>query len=199
MVTTAIPIAPGLVGCLHCSTSIDPGSKFCGNCGAAAVLQTRHGQQNHLNTSRAVQSSNAVNTRAVQFAREHSGSGPSSAPKATPSFARNQRQNRVIPQEMRDEMSVLMATLVRERFFLIMHYLVFVVTNLIGLAITFKCYVEFDGDELSKMMMASTPLMFINLVALCSLVPIKGTKREIARVKERMTYLKLAMEFDHII
>ena len=200
MVTTAIPIAPSLVGCLHCSTSIDAGSKFCGNCGAAAVLQTRHGQMNHSSTTRAVQASNALNAKASQFSKENKGNqGLSSAPKATPSFARNQRQNRVIPQEMRDEMSVLMATLIRERFFLILHYLVFVITNLIGLVIAFKCYVEFDGDELSKMMMASTPLMFINLVALCSLVPIKGTKREIARVKERMTYLKLAMEFDHII
>lgn len=125
--------------------------------------------------------------------------GAAVARKATPSFARAQRLNRVIPQEMRDEMSTLLATLVRERFFLIFHYLIFLVTNLFGLWMAIKCYVEFNGDELSKLLIATTPLMFINLVALCSLVPIKGTKREIARVKERMTYLKLAMEFDQII
>ena len=138
---------------------------------------------------RAIQASNALNSSVAQ----------ANSKQATPSFAKNKRQNRVIPPEMRAEMASLMAAELRERIFLFMHYAVFLVTNLIGLAITFKCYVEFAGDELTKMMIASTPLMFINLVALCGLVPIKGTKKEIARIKERMTYLKLAMEFDNII
>lgn len=100
---------------------------------------------------------------------------------------------------MRAEMASLMAAELRERIFLFMHYCIFLVTNMIGLFISVKCYVEFAGDELAKMMIATTPLMFINLIALCGLVPIKGTKKEIARIKERMTYLKLAMEFDSIV
>ncbi|MFA6212193.1 MAG: hypothetical protein WCT03_02410 [Candidatus Obscuribacterales bacterium] len=137
-------------------------------------------------SNNAIHASNAANARAAQ-----------TVSKSTPSFARNSR--RIVPPEMRAEMASLMAAELRERIFLFLHYSVFLVTNMIGLFITVKCYVEFAGDELTKMMIAATPLMFINLVALCGLVPIKGTKREIARIKERMTYLKLAMEFDNIV
>ena len=188
MATTLLSAAPSTISCIHCSGVFDSGSKFCGNCGAPR-LQSRHGHAfDPVISKRAIQASNAINERVVQ-----------STNKQTPSFAKNKRQSRVIPPEMRAEMASLMAAELRERIFLFGHYAVFLVTSLIGLMIAFKCYVEFAGDELSKMMMASTPLMFINLVALCALVPIKGTKKEIARIKERMTYLKLAMEFDNII
>lgn len=43
--------------------------------------------------------------------------------------------------------------------------------------------------------MALFPLLFVNGVALGSLVPIKGTKKEIARLKERMTYLHYQIEY----
>jgi len=189
LATTLLSAAPNTISCMHCSGVFDSGSKFCGNCGAPS-LHSRHGHGDFdpVISKRAIQASNAINERVVQ-----------STNKQTPSFAKNKRQSRVIPPEMRAEMSSLMAAELRERIFLFGHYAVFVVTSLIGLVIAFKCYVEFAGDELSKMMMASTPLMFINLVALCALVPIKCTKKEIARIKERMTYLKLAMEFDNII
>lgn len=146
----------------------------------------------------AVQASNVLNTKAAQYLKGTEGAA-AAAKTGVPSFARNKKHSRAIPPEMQAEMAGLMAGLVRENIFLVGHYMVFAVTTLIGLWIAVKCFVEFNGDELSKLMMASTPLMFINLTALVALVPIKGTKREIARINERMTYLKLAMELDHII
>ncbi len=189
MATTMLSVAPTSVSCTHCSVAIESSSKFCGNCGAPR-MHSHFGQAGFdpVISKTAIQASNAINARAAQ-----------SFNKSTPSFAKNKRQSRSIPPEMRAEMASLMAAELRERIFLFLHYVVFLVTNLIGLFITVKCYVEFAGDELAKMMIAATPLMFINLVALCGLVPIKGTKREIARIKERMTYLKLAMEFDSIV
>lgn len=189
MATTMLSSAPTTFACMHCSASIEVLSKFCGNCGAPR-MQSHFGQGSFDPTisKAAIRSSNAINERVAQ-----------STNKSTPAFAKNKRQNRSIPPEMRAEMASLMAAELRERIFLVLHYIVFLVTNMIGLFITVKCYVEFAGDELAKMMIAATPLMFINLVALCGLVPIKGTKKEIARIKERMTYLKLAMEFDSIV
>ena len=187
-----LSVAPTSVSCLHCSAAIhasDTSSKFCGNCGAPR-MHSRFGPGNvdPIISKTAIQSSNAINEKLAQ-----------STNRSTPAFAKNKRQSRSIPPEMRAEMASLMAAELRERIFLFMHYAVFLVTNMIGLFISVKCYVEFAGDELAKMMIAATPLMFINLIALCGLVPIKGTKKEIARIKERMTYLKLAMEFDSIV
>jgi len=118
---------------------------------------------------------------------------------STPSFAVPKRKSRPVPPELKEEMNGIHVSMVRERFFLIFHYVVFVVTNLIGFAMALKCYSEYIGDDVTKTMVASTPLLFINLCALCCLVPIKGTKREIARLKDRLTNIKLRLEFDNLI
>jgi hypothetical protein len=194
------PYAPNRVKCLHCASLVDSGSKFCGDCGVPLEWKGQFGpKQLDPSVSRsAIQASNAMNAKAVQFFQGQGAAGSQKAV-STPSFAKSARQAKPLPPEMVAEMSGLMANLVREQVFLLLHYLVFLVTNLIGLWIATKCYVEFNGDELAKLMMASTPLMFINLIALTALVPIKGTKREIARINERMTYLKLAMDLDSIV
>jgi hypothetical protein len=48
------------------------------------------------------------------------------------------------------------------------------------------------------MAMAFTPLFFINSIALACLSPIKGTKREIARLKEKLTYVKFQVEYQNL-
>lgn len=200
MAIATFPYAPNQVKCVHCSSSVTSGAKFCGNCGVPVEWKGQMGpkQLAPALSDSAIQASNAMNAKAVQFFKGQTASGQHKAV-ATPSFAKNARQNKALPPEMVAEMGGLMASLVREQIFLLLHWLVFVVVSLIGLWIATICYVEFAGDELSKLMMASTPLMFINLTALTSLVPIKGTKREIARINERMTYLKFAMELDKIV
>ena len=177
--------------CRRCTQYIEPSCKFCGNCGEAASLDLRiHANHAHAQTPARV-ASNLANLQAESFYRSHQ--------EATPSFAAPKRKNKVVPAEIREEMTSIIAMLVRERFFLILHYAIFVVTNLVGFAIALKCYAEYIGDDVTKTMVASTPLLFINLTALCCLVPIKGTKIEIGRLKDRMTNLKLRLEFDSII
>ena len=177
--------------CARCTHYIEPNSKFCGNCGDAASLDMRmQAHQPYAQTAARV-ASNLANLQAESFYREQQLS--------TPSFAAPRRKNKPVPPEIRDEMTSIITLLVRERFFLIMHYCIFLITNLVGFAMAFKCYAEYIGDDVTKTMVASTPLLFINLVALCCLVPIKGTKGEIARLKDRMTNLKLRLEFDSII
>jgi len=136
------------------------------------------------------QMSNQANLEAENFYRAQRPS--------TPNFA-VPRRKKAIPPELREEINSINMSMVRERFFLIFHYIVFLVTNLIGFGMAIKCYSEYIGDDVTKTMIASTPLLFINLCALCCLVPIKGTKAEIARLKDRMTNVKLRLEFDSVL
>lgn len=188
--TAEMAFAPTTVaGCSRCLGFIEPGSKFCGNCGAPTRLEFRF-DGNSLSAAAAAQAaSNAINREAALKLKE----------KAAPAFVQNKRKTARVPDEIREEMNSIYVSMARERFFLILHYCVFLGTNLIGFFIACKCYFEFIGDDITRLMMATTPLMFINLVALTCLVPIKGTKRELARLKERETYIKLRLEFDSVM
>lgn len=97
------------------------------------------------------------------------------------------------------EMQNLNASIVRERLFLIMHCTIFLVTNVIGLYIALSCYYGCHGDEVTKLVMAFTPLTFINFVALSCLAPIKGTKREISRLIEKKQYVQFQMEYSNVM
>jgi hypothetical protein len=55
------------------------------------------------------------------------------------------------------------------------------------------------GDEVTKFIMALTPLTFINFVALSCLAPIKGTRREIARLLEKKQYVQFQMEYSNLM
>ena len=114
----------------------------------------------------------------------------------TPFFAEvHTHQVNEVPQELRDDLDKLFAFLTRERFFLCFHYLVFLSMNLFGFFLSLKTYNEFIGDEVSKMIIAITPFAFINLLAFLCFSPIKGTKKEIARLKERITYVRYKIEY----
>jgi hypothetical protein len=187
LVSSVLPANSNLVACKKCSWHIESAAKFCGNCGTPCDLLLEF---NRTLSRAIIESSNQEN---------HAAEARLAQKLSAPSFARQSFKRREIPADMKEEMTSILTLLLRERLFLIMHCVIFLVTNLIGLAIAFKCYLEFNGDELSKLMIASTPLLFINLVALMSLVPIKGTKKEIARLKERLTYLKLRIEYDGLM
>lgn len=126
--------------------------------------------------------------------RENPGLETFPAVQNTPDFAK--RRKRRIPVELKEELAALQLSKAKQKAFLLMHWIIFLITNLIGLYIALKCYFEYNGDELAKIMVATTPLMFINLTALVCLSPIKGTKRELARLKERETYIRLELEVD---
>jgi hypothetical protein len=97
------------------------------------------------------------------------------------------------------EMESLNAGLIRERMFLVMHCAVFLVFNLVGFWLAMSCYYGIHGDEVTKLVMAFTPLTFINFVALSCLAPIKGTRREISRLLEKKQYVQFQMEYSNIM
>ncbi len=66
--------------------------------------------------------------------------------------------------------------------------------NTLGLFLAFTAYNQYIGDELTKTVMGFTPIFFINTIALACLAPIKGTKREIERLREKLKYLKFQVE-----
>ena len=79
------------------------------------------------------------------------------------------------------------------------HWSVFIGLNLLGVYFAIRCYNEFLGDELSKIMIATTPFLFINSLALLLIIVIKGTRNEIANLKERISYVKFKIEFGHLM
>ncbi len=158
--------------CATCSSPLEGSARFCGECGASM-----HRPQ----------------METAQSTRNNAPGGSQ-----TPSFARPKTRHTADPKVTR-ELSTLLVLLMRERIFLIMHWAIFVTLSLIGFGLAMKCYTEFHGDDMSKLMMAITPMLFINLTALVCLTPIKGTKREIERLQEKIAYLKFTVRFKHLL
>lgn len=194
--------------CRHCSNQIEIGAKFCGECGSStesAINRASMPQIKRQAPSFAVPDTVSY-AQLAQLEREKMSSladegeytqtSPSFA--RTPVFALHEKENE-IPPELLDELRSLNTALLREQLFLIFHWSIFLVSNLIGFAFSMKCYFDFHGDELSRMMMALTPLTFINLVAFACLAPIKGTRREIARIKERIKFVQVKIEYRNVI
>ena len=104
-----------------------------------------------------------------------------------------------VSNELQAEASKLLAQLARERVLLLFHWVLFIGLNLSGVFLAIKCYNEFIGDEMTKIMVASTPFLYINTVALLCIILIKGTRREISRIKERISYVKFKIDFGHLM
>lgn len=115
---------------------------------------------------------------------------------AIPSFAKPmQTFSPKIQKELDDHMLMLM----REKIFLCFLFGLFVCINLFGFWCSMQCYMGFIGDELTKLVMAGTPFLFINTLAIASIIPIKGTKKEIARLEQMITSLKLQLDHSSVI
>ncbi|MBX9941523.1 MAG: zinc ribbon domain-containing protein [Candidatus Obscuribacterales bacterium] len=206
--------------CIKCRRSLEARAKFCGNCGSEqpkmvyypemqsvqigqiSPLNHHNHRQLSLSQELAMVGSRVAQARQESLSspnqnlvtRENSGQEESRAVYNTPEFAK--RRKRRIPVELKEELAALQLSKAKQKAFLLMHWIIFLISNLIGLYIALKCYFEYNGDEVAKIMVATTPLMFINLTALVCLSPIKGTKRELARLKERETYIRLELEVD---
>lgn len=125
---------------------------------------------------------------------------PAQGTAAPPTFAMvAPMQAPAISQELQDEASRLLMQLARERVFLLFHWSMFIGLNLLGCWLAWKCYGEFIGDEMSKIMVASTPFLFINTIALLCITLIRGTRKEITRLKERISYVKFKIDFGHLM
>ena len=169
--------------CSQCSCHLEPQAKFCGSCGYIVA-------PNSFN----------INEYPEQQARLISlEQAETKVPKAVPAFAVAQvAKQSAKTAELNQEAARLHFLLARERVFLYMHLLTFLAINLFGCWVAWKCYYDFIGDDMSKMMIASTPFLFINSLALLVIVPIKGTRTEIARLKERISCVRFNVEFGHL-
>ncbi len=159
--------------CPSCANVIEAGSKFCGVCGSPSG--TVHGHRGPITPL----------TKPLPTVPAFAPVAPGPVIKAV--------------SDLQDEAGRLIVQLVRERLFLYLHCLLFLALTAVGLFLAGRCYSDYIGDEMTKLMMACTPLMFINLSALCCLVPIKGTRHEITRLKEKLNYVKFQIEYNHLL
>lgn len=160
--------------CSNCKEQLESRAKFCGGCGFIV----------------------APDSFSIQ---DYQSSRMDHKPVALPSFAVPKKavsRNRL--NELNEEIEKITLSLTRERLLLCLQLVCFLAVNLFGFWVAWKCYFDFLGDEMSRMMMASTPFLFINSVALVILAPIKGTRAEIARLKERLSYVRFNLEFGHL-
>jgi hypothetical protein len=180
-VTSAHQAGIEYAGCPHCTEVNEARAKYCGSCG----YTTRPPQEK----------APLVDPRAVTIPN-FGGTGPLTAPNfatVTASVAPKQSS------ELQNEMMQLQTVLLRERMLLALHWATLIGSNLIGFWLAMKCHHEFIGDEVTRMVIASTPLLFINTCGLLCIVTIKGTRKEIARLKERISYVKFKLEYGHLI
>jgi hypothetical protein len=184
--------------CDHCSTALEITARFCGECGAPG--RARHSHQPSSENRNFAQSFAAHRAPGPMLQSADHASGAKTqllqrAPQKAPSFAKPKTE---VSQELKEELAKLIVLLARERIFLYMHCGIFLTANLFGFYVAMRCYNGYIGDEMTKLIMSLTPLLFINAVALACLAPIKGTKREIARLKEKLTYVKFQIEYRNV-
>ncbi len=158
--------------CPSCAQVCELKSKFCSNCGST------------------------VDRQMLQRQQMASDSPPPTVPFFAPVAPRHVRAPN---SEMLAEAGKLMILLARERLFLYFHWIWFLFLNFIGVWLAFKCYNEYVGDEFTRIMMGSTPLLYINTCALLCICTIRGTRKEIKRLKEKLSYLKFQIEYDHLV
>lgn len=190
--------------CSNCLSSIESSGRFCGECGApnGPIRQTSHEQSFAASFQRTATISHAhEHHHAVAELKPASSNPPANRVTAsTPTFARvKQKTHQQIPAELKEEISQLVIGLARQRLFLLMHWCIFLGMNMTGLLIAYLAYRGYIGDEWTRCVMAFTPMFFINSIALACLSPIKGTKMEVARLKERLTYMRFQVEYLNMV
>jgi hypothetical protein len=125
---------------------------------------------------------------------------PAAAAPPVPSFARiSPKHRKPVKPELITERNKIRLLLARERLFLYMHIFIFIAVQVIGFQFAHRCYNDYIADEMTRIMMASTPLLYINLTGLVAMVPIRGTRKEIAKLKERLTYVLFQIEYNHLM
>lgn len=167
--------AHGGIRCVHCLASIELNARFCGECGVVHEL-----------TDKAMAT---AGTSALPAKPQ--------VPDALPSFIR--AQVKAATPRIQSEVEEVLVALARERLFLMGNVLLFLATNLLGFYLSMRCYHEFIGDDLTKLIMSGTPFLFINTFALLCISPINKTKREIYRLQQKLQSLRLQVEYHQLL
>lgn len=157
--------------CGQCGEIIESQAKFCGQCGNVMAIPQ------NMRTAR----SETKNTRCAND---------------MPTFARARFED--VTPKVRAEISAIMSALFRERFLLILNTIVLLGVNLFGFSLSIKAYMEFNGDEMAKLVIAFTPFLFVNGIGCVAMIPIRGTKREIYRLQQRLQFLRAQMDYSHL-
>lgn len=87
----------------------------------------------------------------------------------------------------------------RQRVFLIIHTCAFLALNLTGVALAIKCYMGVWGDEGTKLALALIPMFYINLCALVFLSYIKGTRKEMQILRQKISRIRFKIEYGSIL
>lgn len=191
--------------CVHCAGLIEAGAKFCGQCGVLNsfsndVLQA-HAQTSQPAIAQASSSASAVVDTAASTMRraqtETTSHERMQMGGQLPAFARAHYQQ--ASPKLQKELGQIMTALLREKTILLVNSLVFVCVSLFGFTLSLKCYTEFNGDDVAKFMMAFTPFLFVNVVGCVALIPVRGAKREIYRLNEKLKVLKSTMDYGHLM
>lgn len=201
--------------CDHCGSPLTLFARFCGECGASGLNNgpTTNSIKSIVNfagppmqTLAPVSSPGDIPNG--EFHYPHGGSIPFqtnetpnwqlSKKTSTPKFATVAPQIQHADPRVQSELNKHTVLLARERLILYWHCLVYLAVNLFGFWLSLKAYNEYVADELTRGVIALTPLLFINAIALVFLSPIKNTKNEIHRLKERIKYLRIQIEYENI-
>jgi hypothetical protein len=207
--------APAIKQCTNCSHVDDSAAKFCEGCGfnywkpvttintggtpryegSAAQTEILYPQFAGNGTPTLILPENMPKTVPGNMARTLTNLSDSHVPK----FAHVSRVNPELARQRQVELAKLMVLLARERLFLLFHFGVWLCVNLIGFWMSLKCYNEFIGDEMTKIMIGCSPFWVFNILGLTCLVPIRGTRKSIARLKEQIAHARFVVDYGHLM
>lgn len=106
---------------------------------------------------------------------------------------------KLINPKLQEAEQTKILTLIREHIFLYFHWLVFLFFSAVGIGLGVKCYVEFVGDAVTRLMMAAIPPLFINTTACTALICVNGTRNKIHRLKEELHHIRLQIEYEYLL
>lgn len=163
-----------IIRCVECSASIEREARFCGECGVVTSLPQ--------------EMASPSSTRFAELG---------SRIDSIPIFVSPASSS--VPAKILAEIEDVKTSLAREQLLLFTNIALFLAVNAFGFWLALKCYYEFIGDDLTRLIMALTPFLFVNSLALLCISPVKSTKREIAQLNQRLKYLRFQMDYQQLL
>ncbi|HEY9789051.1 MAG TPA: hypothetical protein V6D22_01545 [Candidatus Obscuribacterales bacterium] len=196
--------APAIKQCGTCGHYEDSAAKFCPGCGSANWSAAEaYSNYPYPDSVRLYSGLPDNGTPTLVLPENMPRSVPAGMARAltnlsdthVPNFAHVRRVAPEVLRQKQVELAKMMLVLARERLFLLMHFALWAGVNVLGFCLALKCYNEFIGDEMTKIMIGCTPFWVFNILGLTFLVPIRGTRKSIARLKDQVGHLKASIDF----